>query len=121
MFDYLNKIIPLRQTKKKSVWISNVCPFTGYVSKRRPFRYNSKIGVVKCFCCGGSAKELYKLKIQIEDPVKHAVMMIKNDSLLKHSERRSEIIEYTIRQIKEKANTKVDAIVKSDWDDTYPF
>lgn len=47
----------------KSAYISNECPFCGYISRsRRIFRYQRKIGVGKSYCCGTSFKELSMLK-----------------------------------------------------------
>lgn len=117
MFEYLKTLIPLRQTKKKSVWVSNVCPFTGYVSERRPFRINLKLGVCKCYHCGGSAKELYFLKLRIENPDKAEIESIKHDPFLKYCRGGDRMKAKLIQDIKDKASAKHDAIVKSEWDD----
>lgn len=116
MLEYLKNIVPLRQTKKKSVYVSNVCPFTGYVSKRRPFRINTKLKVCKCYHCGGSAKELYMLKLRVEQPDKAVVLLLEHDALLTHSLYRKEIIAKRLREIKDKAATKHDVIAKPELD-----
>ena len=52
---------------KNGVFLSKVCLFTNYVSKRNNiFRYNPKLKVAKCYHCGRSFKNINKMIHQIK-------------------------------------------------------
>jgi hypothetical protein len=124
MLEYLKSIIPLKQTQKKSVWVSSTCPFnTECVGRnKRRFRYNHKLGVAKCYSCGQSAKELSWLIFQRNKPTEYKIKMVQTSPFLKYCRSGNEIMKKEIQRIKDKANTNHEVIVKSEWDDlSLPF
>lgn len=122
MYNYLCSIIHLKETKKKGIFISKSCPFTGYISKNRIFKYNSILKVCKCYCCGGSAKELYWLKLQIENNIEFKIKKLKTDKFIKivFKDKSIDYISSRIKEIKNKAIEQDGVIVKST-DFNFPF
>lgn len=75
MLDILRHWNPLlkQSENNKTVYISNYCPWCKYYNPYgRHFRYNSKIGVVKCYNCGGACKNEEWFIYQIKNKIRHA-------------------------------------------------
>lgn len=122
MLSYLKSKIEIIPTKNKAVFISKQCIFSGYISKNRLLRYNSKLKVVKCFHCGKSAKSLYWLKLQVEKPMKAQIISIKNDRFIEAvwKQRAKEYKDNLIKNIKDKASA-FDRVIVKPADENLPF
>lgn len=115
---YLQQIIPLRKSKNNKTYISNTCPFSGEVSSGgRVFRYSLKLKVGKCYCCGKSFKELYWLKLNIENHFKVRLIQINHDPLLNTEQKR----EYERKRLIEDNSRMPYSNSEKSEDDDLPF
>lgn len=111
--------INLIQSKhNKTVYISKICPFCNYSSKK-PFRYNSKLKVGKSFCCGISFKCLTWFNLILSNRLQYEIIKIKNDPFLKSNKDKNA----QIKRIKDKMNMKPNSFekLKSNDDLSTPF
>ena len=116
---FLSKIIPLKRCKNNTrVFISSHCPFTGYVSTGRIFRYNEKKKVGKCYCCGNSFKELYWLKLTLQNKLKVDLIRLEHDPLVYSEEMRER---YRKRILEDKSHLAYRNFEKSEDDLDLPF
>ena len=123
--DLVRHWIPsLKPTRDKNVWISEYCPFTNYKGNKRLFRYNHKLKVGKCYCCGNAFKEVSWLIAQIKKPVSTFVMMQRHSGKrLNKPEAAEKYIRYYIRNhvIKENAMENKVGFVKPSEQEELPF
>lgn len=117
---YLETIINIKQSKHRNyIYTSKQCPFSDYFSNTPIFRYNIKLKVGKCYCCGKSFKELYWLKLNITDPIKIKHIHILHDKLISNDIIRNLHIEKLYKDKNNVAYSNSEKFKDDDLD--YPF